>query len=61
MKRQLNDTWTLTWDLVVHLQVHGGDVGPDGLRELPAGLPVCHGAQEQAATNQMAAPLLHIH
>lgn len=46
---------------VVYLQVHRGDVGPDGLRELPAGLPVCHGSQKQAARHQMAAPVLHLH
>lgn len=43
------------------LQVHRGDAGPDGLRELPAGLPVRHGSQKQAALHQMASPVLHVH
>lgn len=47
--------------LCAHLQVHRGDAGPDGLRKLPAGLPVRHGSQKQDALHQMAPPVLHVH
>lgn len=47
--------------LCTWLQVHCGDSGPDGLGELPAGLPVCHGPQKQAACYPVAPPVLHVH
>lgn len=43
------------------LQVHRGNAGPDGVRELPAGLPVCHVSQKQTARHQVAPPVLHIY
>ena len=42
-------------------QVHCGDVGPDGLRELPACVPVCDGAKKQTSLHQVASSVLHIH
>lgn len=43
------------------LQVHRWDFGPDGFRELHAGLPVQPGSQKQTTYHQVAPSVLHLH
>lgn len=54
--------WVRTGSRVLlYLQVHSGDVRPDGLWELPAGLHVFHGSQKQAPDHQVAPPVLRLY